>query len=88
MVILDRCPCSWGERVASRADVGGPGQSDAGEADFAELDPGVWSATAVRTCSVCDGQAQVLGHGGQVVVVGGVQWRAVADQAPPRRGRV
>lgn len=27
----------------------------AGEADFAALDPGVWGATAVRTCSVCDG---------------------------------
>jgi hypothetical protein len=25
------------------------------EADFAALDPGVWGADAVRTCSVCDG---------------------------------
>jgi hypothetical protein len=29
--------------------------TDAGEADFAALDPGVWGADAVRTCSVCDG---------------------------------
>ncbi|ONI92244.1 hypothetical protein ALI22I_05240 [Saccharothrix sp. ALI-22-I] len=27
----------------------------AGQADFAALDPGVWGAAAVRTCSVCDG---------------------------------
>jgi len=26
-----------------------------GEADFAALDPGVWGADAVRTCSVCNG---------------------------------
>ncbi|WP_233620605.1 leucine-rich repeat domain-containing protein [Amycolatopsis sp. WAC 01416] len=26
----------------------------ANQADFAELDPGVWGITAVRTCSVCD----------------------------------
>jgi hypothetical protein len=27
----------------------------ADQVDFAELDPGVWGTTAVRTCSVCDG---------------------------------
>ncbi len=26
----------------------------AGQVDFAELDPGMWGAAAVRTCSVCD----------------------------------
>lgn len=26
----------------------------AAQADFAELDPGMWGTTAVRTCSVCD----------------------------------
>lgn len=29
--------------------------TDAGEADFTALDPGVWGADAVHTCSVCDG---------------------------------
>ncbi|MFJ8916345.1 leucine-rich repeat domain-containing protein [Amycolatopsis sp. NPDC102389] len=28
--------------------------SRADQVDFAELDPGVWGTTAVRTCSVCD----------------------------------
>jgi hypothetical protein len=30
----------------------------AGEADFGALDPGVWGAGRVTTCSVCDGVAQ------------------------------
>lgn len=32
--------------------------TSAAEADFAALDPGVWGADAVRTCSVCDGPVQ------------------------------
>lgn len=30
-------------------------RTGAGEADFSALDPGVWGADAVRSCSVCDG---------------------------------
>jgi hypothetical protein len=30
----------------------------AAQAAFAELDPGVWGTTAVRTCSVCDGPVE------------------------------
>ncbi|GII57268.1 hypothetical protein Pth03_56570 [Planotetraspora thailandica] len=29
-----------------------------GEADFTALDPGMWGADAVRTCSICDGPVQ------------------------------
>jgi hypothetical protein len=32
----------------------------AGEADLTALDPGVWGAEAVRTCSVCDGPVEQL----------------------------
>ncbi|WP_367139051.1 leucine-rich repeat domain-containing protein [Saccharothrix sp. HUAS TT1] len=34
--------------------------TEAGRADLAALDPGVWGATAVRTCSVCDGPVREL----------------------------